>query len=1620
MIFGGKVSASCFVFAIIAVSFVFLFGVANGVSAVTCQDLQGTPLWQNNNINCDVTYTENGASGLSECKYRIVNAGENENSIEWTSQSCSGASETFSITITAGATGSYDCNVNGEDNCELQLEAEDVVGNTGPRTSYYYDIDFTPPSASIYDPEAGSPQISPSFISYFLYSDSGGSGLSSCQYKVDNFGVITTIPDWISAGSCSGSSEPLNKTITVGSNLENCRAQGVNACTVSVRATDGAGNVGPVGTRSFDINFIPAVPSEPDLDAGSDTGFSNSDNITNDTTPTFVGTGSVDSIIEIFRDGDSKGTTSVDGSGNWAVTLGSQSVGTSNYTAQACFGSTCSDLSAALSVTIDTFNPFVAFDSPVGGSWYSGDFNVQYDATDAYIHTCKLSTKDGGNDWAIRVTGGSFCGVDKIESIDISSWCSTNGVGICGVKIWAQDKAGNAAETERLFSIDTTASEVDAFSADRTNLNIANPTVTISWTVQDFGGSGLKQVELWRKPPGGIWGDTYHDFDPSVSGISGFGDFQDTPVDGNGTYEYGLHVLDEAGNLCDEGGAGGGGANACAGDYAGAGTLFVEVDKTAPVVYCTPNTRSYSNDSSFPITCSGEGGDIYYTKDGTDPRVASENLYDPFNKPTITGTDETIMFWAVEYDDAGNSGEEIEYYTFGQPPSVSITGAPPDPSNDTIPSFSFSITGSATSSCRVDGGSLVSCSSPYEIASPLGQGDHTFYVSVNNAFGSDSASYAWTIDLTFPSASIDSPGAGSVQIPDSFNATFSYLDSGGAKLSSCEYMVKNNTVTTLDWTTAGSCGGLNSKSLVNIITVGPGRNCRVDGSNTCTVFVRATDGAGNESSETSRSFNIDLNDPPSISSVSDSPDPIAAGSDISFDVYWSDPNGDAVKLFVCKSADGVTGGTCQGGGLNTWCKDVSATYDSPASCLYTAEVANEGANNYYAYVCDNDECSTSSSGSFVVDATYPVLVMELRNAGGEQIEEINTMDQEYNNWVYIFVGDSTDNIAVDGVRFASDDDQDGVLSGVWTDWFSWGSSSGDWDASAKRMRWGFASSGSKEIYAEVQDTAQNSTEGSADIYVNSAPTSAIYRRDGLTYIPHGDDVVGWQNSDFTRDIVDDDTDGTLAGCGGFVQAEGGNYTSLDGRTCDQGNFVSQVLSVGAASMCSDQGEDACYLYARAWDNDGALGPYGIASYNIDWTDPVIEQDLAPRIVQSGVSVTYSIEASDNVELEACYLYVDGEIPADSMEFHETSCVDGAPLTFCPGGTSCFACDDVTLSGTESSDMQVGCFDHYNLETEHWLNGRFGGLVEMTPATLAVDLEAIPASGTWQTQFDLKATVSGTMEGTINYKFDCMADGTWDLEVDGEVASAYTAEDICSYTSEDTYTAKVLVERGTGSAEDTVTIEVLLNAPPSAINLEDNNDEVDYCFAGAPPIILSWDFDDPNLPGDSQTAYRVQVDTNAGFSTPEIDSGKVLESNTSYAPPRPPGLSYDTRYWWRVMVWDETDASSAWATGTSFTTPVHAYPTTDFFWSPLFPSAEEEVQFTDDTVFAVGSSDQSWSWDFGDTGSSTEPDPVHTYADLTSYTVQLIVSDDAGSCPTFDPKVIRVSVPLPEWLEISPF
>ncbi|NVJ46376.1 MAG: Ig-like domain-containing protein, partial [Cytophagia bacterium] len=93
--------------------------------------------------------------------------------------------------------------------------------------------------------------------------------------------------------------------------------------TITAKTTDSAGNISDASADyAVEIDVVaPAPPPAPTIDPVSDLGVSNSDNLTNDKTPTIIGTAEANAIIEITSDKDGLlGTTTADANGDWTFT----------------------------------------------------------------------------------------------------------------------------------------------------------------------------------------------------------------------------------------------------------------------------------------------------------------------------------------------------------------------------------------------------------------------------------------------------------------------------------------------------------------------------------------------------------------------------------------------------------------------------------------------------------------------------------------------------------------------------------------------------------------------------------------------------------------------------------------------------------------------------------------------------------------------------------------------------------------------------------------------------------------------------------------------------------------------------------------------------------------------------------------------------------------------------------------------------------------------------------------------------------------------------------------------------------------------------------------------------
>ncbi len=84
------------------------------------------------------------------------------------------------------------------------------------------------------------------------------------------------------------------------------------------------------------------------------------------------------------------------------------------------------------------------------------------------------------------------------------------------------------------------------------------------------------------------------------------------------------------------------------------------------------------------------------------------------------------------------------------------------------------------------------------------------------------------------------------------------------------------------------------------------------------------------------------------------------------------------------------------------------------------------------------------------------------------------------------------------------------------------------------------------------------------------------------------------------------------------------------------------------------------------------------------------------------------------------------------------------------------------------------------------------------------------------------------------------------------------------------------------------------------------------------------------------------------------------------------------------------------------------PTANFVYSPLTPTAVDDVLFTDDSTDDDGDI-VSWTWDFGDGNTSVEQNPSHSFRNPGTYIVELTVTDDDGADGN---EIVTITVALP--------
>ncbi|PWF39857.1 Ig-like domain-containing protein, partial [Massilia glaciei] len=228
---------------------------------------------------------------------------------------------------------------------------QDVAGNAGAGStvSNNYAIDTARPTASIVVADSALSVGETSLVT-ITFSEAV-SGLTNADLTVAN-GTLGAVGSLDGGVTWTATFTP-TANVADASNLVTLANGGVQ---------DAAGNAGTGITNSnnYAVDTAPAAtPGTPQLSAASDSGRSNSDRVTNDSTPTVTGSAADGSTITLF---DSDGVTvlgsAVATGGVWSITSTALADGSHNLTVVATKnGLNPSARSSALQVTIDSVAP---------------------------------------------------------------------------------------------------------------------------------------------------------------------------------------------------------------------------------------------------------------------------------------------------------------------------------------------------------------------------------------------------------------------------------------------------------------------------------------------------------------------------------------------------------------------------------------------------------------------------------------------------------------------------------------------------------------------------------------------------------------------------------------------------------------------------------------------------------------------------------------------------------------------------------------------------------------------------------------------------------------------------------------------------------------------------------------------------------------------------------------------------------------------------------------------------------------------------------------------------------------------------------------------------------------
>jgi len=701
---------------------------------------------------------------------------------------------------------------------------------------------------------------------------------------------------------------------------------------LTATATDAAGNTSASsGSLSATIDSAaPSAPGTPDLATASDTGGSDNDDITSDTTPTVNGTAEANATVEVFVNGVSDGTTTADGDGLWSHTVGAQVDGDFTITATATdTAGNASDASEGLVVSIDTdapSAPSAANLASASDTGTSSSDDLTSDTTPTLTGTAEAfatvevfidgvsdgaTLADEAGNWSYAIQSALTAGVRTITT-KATDFAGNESVASTGLDVTVDASAPAAPSSPDLQAAsDSGSSDADDNTSDTT------PTLTGTAEADSIVNIYIGDVLVGT---GTATGGNY-----SITlGV--------TP---DGTHTVFASATDAAGNVSTNSTSleltvdtappsAPGTPDLAAGSDSGASDTDDNTSDTTPTISGVAEANAtveifVDGVSDGSTTADGDGA-WSYTINGAlneGDRVLTAKATDAAGNVSVASTGLTVTVDTSAPSAPGTANLDAE--------SDTGTSSTDDLTNATTPTFTGTAEAGATVEVFVNGDSDGTTTADengdwsYALTSALSAGSFTITTKATDAAGNESAAssdFDFDVDATAPNA----PSSPDLQAAD---------DSGTSSSD-------NDTDVTAPTFTGTAEAGSSVNLFIGDVLVGTGTatggnysitiNVQPDGA--YTIFATATDAAGNTSTSSgSLNFTVDTTAP----SAPGTPD-LAAGSDTgssSTDNNTSDTTptvtgtaeaNSSVEVFV----DGVSDGTTTADGEGNWSFDVGA------------------------------------------------------------------------------------------------------------------------------------------------------------------------------------------------------------------------------------------------------------------------------------------------------------------------------------------------------------------------------------------------------------------------------------------------------------------------------------------------------------------------------------------------------------------------------------------------------------------------------------------------------------------------------------------------------------------------